>query len=110
MRVGGVRVGDAELRVGTTETLERYGGHVGYGVGPAYRGNGYAARACKLLFQVARQYGMTVLWITCNPENVASRKTCERAGGELVEIVTLPIDIDMYAEGDRRKCRYRFVL
>jgi tagatose 1,6-diphosphate aldolase len=50
---------------------------------------------------------MTTLWITCNPENVASRRTCELVGGELVDIVELPPDIDMYKEGERQKCRYR---
>ena len=51
---------------------------------------------------------MTELWVTCNPDNIASRRTCELAGGVLVEIVDLPEDIDMYQEGERRKCRYRF--
>jgi predicted acetyltransferase len=50
------------------------------------------------------------LWITCNPENVASRRTCELVGGELVDIVDLPVDSDMYKEGARQKCRYRVKL
>jgi tagatose 1,6-diphosphate aldolase len=110
MRVAGARVGDCDLRVGTTERLERYGGHIGYGVEEPHRGNRYAARACRLLLPVAREQGMQVLWITCNPENIASRRTCELAGGEFVDIVSLPPDIDMYARGERYKCRYRFVL
>jgi tagatose 1,6-diphosphate aldolase len=50
------------------------------------------------------------LWITCNPENVASRRTCEFAGAEFVEIVDLPTNIDMYLEGERQKCRYRLAV
>lgn len=57
---------------------------------------------------LARHHEMTELWVTCNPDNIASRRTCELAGGVLVEIVDLPEDIDMYQEGERRKCRYRF--
>jgi len=53
---------------------------------------------------------MTEFWITCNPDNAASRRTCELAGAVLVEIVDLPEDIDMYQEGERQKCRYRLEL
>jgi tagatose 1,6-diphosphate aldolase len=53
---------------------------------------------------------MPELWITCNPENIASRRTCEAAGADFVEIVDLPSDIDMYQEGERQKCRYRLKL
>lgn len=110
MRVDGERVGSISLRLGRTEFIELYAGHIGYGVDYPYRGHHYAARACRLLFPIAKQRGYSVLWITCNPENVASRRTCERAGGQLVDIVDLPPDTDMYREGERQKCRYRFVL
>ena len=56
----------------------------------------------------ARRLGLSPLWITCNPENVASRRTCERAGGTLVETVKLPPDHPLYQKGERAKCRYRF--
>ena len=45
-----------------------------------------------------------------NPENTASRRTCEFAGGVLEGIVELPPDNDMYLEGERQKCIYRFSL
>jgi tagatose 1,6-diphosphate aldolase len=107
MRVDGQRVGTASLRVGTSDYIERYAGHVGYGVDFPHRGKRYAARATRMLFEIARHHGMTILWITCNPENVASRRTIEAVGGELVDIVDVPPDIDLYREGDRQKCRYR---
>ena len=110
MRVDGARAGTVSLRIGTTDYLERFAGHIGYGVELPYRGRHYAARACKLLFALARKHGMTTLWITCNPENVASLRTCELLGGELVGIVDLPPDSDMYKEGERQKCRYRIRL
>jgi predicted acetyltransferase len=103
-------MGDIHLRVGDTFRLRMYGGHLAYGVKPAYRGHHYAARACRLLFPLARRHGMKELWITCNPENIASRRTCELAGAIFVEIVDLPKDIDMYLEGERQKCRYRLDL
>ncbi|MGV3616666.1 MAG: GNAT family N-acetyltransferase [Fimbriimonas sp.] len=106
----GERVGNIDLRVGDTEHLRRYGGHVGYYVKPAARGNGYAARALRLLLPLARRHGMRTIWVTCNPENLASARTCERAGGVYVETVDLPTDTDLYREGERRKRRYRFDL
>jgi predicted acetyltransferase len=107
MRAFGRKAGGITLRVGETEFLHLYAGHIGYGVEYDFRGRRYAARATKLLFPLARSHGMQMLWITCNPENVASRRTCELVGGELVDIVDLPIDCDMYREGERQKCRYR---
>ena len=77
---------------------------------PPHRGHRYAARSVRLLLPLARAHGFTTLWITCNPDNWPSRRTCELAGGTLVEIVDLPPDNDMYLEGERQKCRYRFDL
>ncbi len=103
-------IGQAELRVGNTHFIIMYGGHIAYGVLPEHRGHHYAARACRLLLPLARRHGMKTLWITCNPDNTASRRTCELAGATFVEIVDLPEDIDMYWEGERQKCRYRLDL
>ncbi len=87
-----------------------FGGHIAYGVVPEHRGHNYAARACRLLLSLARGHGLKTLWITCDPDNLASRITCKLAGAELVEIVDLPEDTDMYQEGERQKCRYRLDL
>ncbi len=103
-------VGQIELRVGNNTHLVMYGGHIGYAVIPDYRGHRYAARATRLLLPLARSHGFSTLWITCNPDNIASRKTCEHAGAHLVEIVDLPQDTDMYQDGERQKCRYRLDL
>jgi len=108
MRLPGVEeAGQITLRIGNPEHLVRYGGHLGYAVNPEHRGHHYAARACRLLLPLARQHGLQTIWITCNPDNWASRRTCELAGAVLVEIVDLPEDNDMYRKGERRKCRYR---
>jgi predicted acetyltransferase len=105
--------GDAgfiNLRVGDTENIVLYRGHIGYGVEPEHRGRHFAARSCSLLFPLARHHGLMPLWITCDPDNIASRNTCERVGAQFVEIVDVAQDTPAYRYGARRKCRYRIDL
>jgi predicted acetyltransferase len=109
MRVAGTAnpVGRVFFRAAKNRLLELYRGHIGYGVDARHRGRHFAGRAVRLLLPFFRRHGFSEIWITCNPENVASRRTCERIGATLVEIVVLPETEEMYARGDRRKCRYR---
>lgn len=106
----GAIAGRIDLRVGETRDVLMYAGHIGYAVAPEHRGHHYAARACRLLLPLARSHGLKAVWITCNPDNWASRRTCELAGAEFVEIVDLPADNEMYLNGERQKCRYRIDL
>jgi predicted acetyltransferase len=101
-------VGRMNLRLGNTERIMKYIGHIGYGIEEKYRGNHYAAKACRLVKKVALDHGLDTLWITCNPENIPSRRTCEVLGCEFVEIIDLPEDLDIYREGERQVCRYRW--
>jgi len=102
--------GGIGLRIGKTRNIEMYYGHFGYHVYPPARGRRYAERSCRLLMPLARRHGLKTLWITCNPDNYASRRTCERLGGVLVSIVAVPDDDPLYARGEREKCRYRIDL
>jgi len=102
--------GSISLRIGHSENLDYYLGHIGYHVLPPGRGHHYALRACRLLLPLARAHGHKTLWITCNPENEASRRTIESLGATLVEIVQVPRDNALYAQGDRQKYRYRLDL
>lgn len=79
-------MGFLDLRLGDNETLF-YDGNIGYGVEPDFRGHHYAARSCRLIFPFSKRLGIRPLWITCQPNNSASRKTCERLGGIFTEIV-----------------------
>ena len=103
-------MGRCDLRIGYNDGLY-YAGHIGYRVKEEYRGHHYAAKACRLLFSLAKRHGMTYLYITCNPENIPSRKTCECLQGELIETAELPQDSDMRIyNGETHKCIYRFSL
>jgi tagatose 1,6-diphosphate aldolase len=77
-------MGTINLRVGLTEKLKEFGGHIGYEVAEAYRGHEYAARSCKLLFPLIRRLGINPVVITCHPENIPSVKTIESIGARLV--------------------------
>jgi predicted acetyltransferase len=71
----------------------------------------YAARATRLLMpSLARKYGLNPLWLTCDPDNLASRRSCERACAKLVEIVDVPEGCIIHRSGHPGKCRYRLDL
>lgn len=103
----GTVIGRCDLRVGHNDKTY-IGGNVGYSIDAAYRGNRYAAKACRLLFRQARKHGMEYLIITCAPDNFASSRTCEIAGGHFIGIETVPEDNELYAEGMRNVLLYRF--
>jgi predicted acetyltransferase len=105
-------IGRIALRVGSVESTPSLwtSGHVGYGIDEDHRGHGYALRACRLLRHVALAHGLTRLVITCAPDNVASRATCERLGAVLIGIFEVPPDHAMYRDGRREVCRYEWSL
>lgn len=96
----GTRVGFCDLRIGHNDKTY-VGGNIGYGVDEPYRGHRYAAKACKLLQRQAKKHGMTHLFISCMPENLASARTIELAGLRYLETIAIPEDNEMYAEGKR---------
>ena len=106
----GNEMGACDLRIGHNVNTY-YGGNIGYEIYEEYRGHHYAVKACLLLFELAKKHNMDCLIITCNPSNFASRKTCEYAGCQLVEIAELPIDNAMRLEnGETEKCIYKIEL
>lgn len=103
----GKEMGICDLRIGHNSNTY-YGGNIGYSIHEEHRGHHYAGKACLLLFKLAKKHGMDYLIITCNPDNYASRKTCEYVGCYLVEIAELPENNDMRMElGETEKCIYR---
>lgn len=110
MRYDGRYAGSISLRIANTPEIVLYLGHIGYNVDARFRGHHFAARSCKLIFPLAAQHGLDPVWITCNPDNWASRRTCELAGGEMMEIIDVPPNNSLYQRGDFQKCRYRVQL
>lgn len=102
--------GSISLRIGHSPNLDCYLGHIGYHVLPPARGHHFAERAARMLLPVARSHGHRNLWVTCNPDNDASRRTCQRLGAVYVDVLPVPRDNALYGQGDRQKCRYRLDL
>ena len=102
IKTRGVRIGAISLRVGFSRNLF-YTGQIGYAVDAPFRGRGYAGKACLLMIPLMRAHGMTKVLITNNPENIASRRVCEKLGAKLLRIVKIPRTHELYKFGDRYK-------
>jgi predicted acetyltransferase len=105
----GRKIGRISLRIGSARQL-RCPGHMGYRVNKPYRGNHFAVRSCRLLLPFAAVHGIKALWITCDPHNMASRRTIELAGAKHIGTIRIPKDHEMYKKGARRLRRYRINL
>lgn len=58
------------------------GGHIGYSVRPSARRQGIASAALELGLAEARDLGIDPVLVTCDEDNVASRRTIEKTGGQ----------------------------
>lgn len=107
-------VGFIELRIGKPvedppNNLYYYG-HIGYLIEPPYRGHHYAQHACRAVLPFAAACGLESVLLTCNPDNIPSRRTIRALGAELLGTVPLPKGHPLYALGDREKQVYRLEL
>ena len=102
-------VGKISIRIGNNYH-SYYNGHIGYEIDKEYRGSNYAYKACKLVLQVAKAHGMSELILTCDESNIASYKTIEKLGAELIEIVKPPKDYFAYRENMEKQRIYKLCL
>lgn len=97
-------VGKISIRIGANFHTY-YNGNIGYEVDEPHRGHGYARAACRMILPVARHHGMTSLYITCAESNIASYRTIEGLGAELLEICEVPREYFAWREGMERVYR-----
>lgn len=102
-------MGGFRLRIGYNEII-KYLGHLGANVDEEYRGNQYTTRSIKLMLPFVAQHGLDDLIVTCNPDNIASIKTCERAGGIFLGITNIPETNVLYSKESTQKRIYHFKL
>ncbi|NEE01352.1 GNAT family N-acetyltransferase [Phytoactinopolyspora halotolerans] len=74
-------LGRIAIRHRLTDSLWRLGGHIGYDVRPSARRQGHATAMLKSALPIARDLGIEQALVTCDDDNVASRKVIENNGG-----------------------------
>lgn len=76
-------IGRVSIRHKLTKQLELSGGHIGIDIRPTKRGMGLGKEAMKLALQKAHELGLNKVLLTCNINNIPSRKMIESCAGEL---------------------------
>ncbi|MGL5677958.1 MAG: GNAT family N-acetyltransferase [Cellulosilyticaceae bacterium] len=61
--------------------LSVWGGHIGYSVRPSERQKGYATEMLRQALTKCKVYGFDKVLVTCDHENIASKKTIIANGG-----------------------------
>jgi predicted acetyltransferase len=83
-------VGRISFRHELTSFLLEVGGHIGYAVRPSARPSarrrGFASQAVAQLLPRCAERGLGEVLITCDEDNVGSRRTIERNGGVLEDL------------------------
>ncbi len=96
-------LGAVEVRHFLNDGLKKYGGHIGYGVAPKHRGNGFRAKMLEMLTDELKKLKLPMVSICCLEENIASAKTIEKSGGRLEATVEL-------IRGGQPKTGLRYIL
>ena len=82
IRRDGEVVGTISLRHELNDYLLHVeGGHIGYGVAPQARRQGVASGALRMVLAEAATLGINPVLLTCDEDNLGSRRTIEGAGG-----------------------------
>lgn len=76
-----VYLGRISIRHSLTEWLREYGGHIGYEVRPSVRRRGHATQMLRDVRPLAAALGIDPALLTCDADNVASRRVIEACGG-----------------------------
>src|SRR5665647_3411714 len=76
-------LGRLSIRHQLTDALREFGGHIGYMVRPSARGQGHARALLAAALPIARDLGIDPALLTCDADNVGSRRVIESNGGVL---------------------------
>lgn len=76
-------VGRMSIRHELNDWLAEVGGHIGYDVRRSRRREGHATAMLAAALPIARALGIERALLTCDDDNVASRRVIERNGGVL---------------------------
>ncbi|MEU4604312.1 GNAT family N-acetyltransferase [Kribbella sp. NPDC023972] len=76
-------LGRLAIRHRLTPALLELGGHIGYVVRPSARRRGYASEMLAQSLPIAAGLGIDPALLTCDTDNIPSRRVIQAAGGEL---------------------------
>lgn len=76
-------LGRIAIRHQLTDSLREAGGHIGYDVRASARNHGHASAMLRAALTVCASMGIERALLTCDVENIASRRVIERNGGAL---------------------------
>jgi len=76
-------VGRTSIRYELNDYLFNVGGHIGYGVRPSYRRQGFATEILRQSLVLIHGLGVTKVLVTCDEDNLGSIKVIESKGGIL---------------------------
>mgnify|MGYP002621699178 CR=1 FL=1 len=85
-------IGMCNIRYELNERLRTSGGHIGYGIRPTERRNGYNEINLYLALIHCHERGLNMVLLDCNDDNIASYRTMEALGGILIDTYIDPYD------------------
>lgn len=80
-QVGPEVVGRVSIRFALTPYLRERGGHIGYGIRPAFRGRGHAHEVLRQALVIARAEGVDRALLVCREDNAVSAAVILGSGG-----------------------------
>ena len=94
------------LRLTKDAVIVQAVGHTGYAVDEPCQRRGYATCSLRLIVALAQHYGIAPLRVLIEPENIASRRTAERAGFKLLDVAATRPEAQALGIGSQ-VCRYQ---
>ena len=92
-------IGRLSIRHVLNEFLLKMGGHIGYEIRPSRRKQGYGTEILGLGLEKAKELGLRRVLVTCDEDNIGSKKIIEHNGGQFENAIEM--------EGDTvKKLRY----
>ena len=82
-------VGRLNLRYQLNAELLKVGGHIGYEVRPSRRKQGYGTYMLRLGLEKAKAAGIHRVLVTCDENNIGSKKIIEHNGGQLENAIAI---------------------
>lgn len=77
-------VGVFKLRPRLNEALKKGAGHIGYGIHPMYRNQGYGKIGFSLILEETKRFGVKKALTSCRKNNIFSKKVQLSCGAKIV--------------------------